>query len=120
MQTRKLTTRLHFFSCPNCAYIYKYYSETHNEMIGKRIIDVSYILKQIKDSKHNGGFWCNFNDMDFVSEDRRGCYSEFLFKCRMCYITKKIWSVKKSPKTNRSINKALVNSIIAIGTKKIN
>lgn len=53
--------------------------------------------------------------MNFVSEDRRGCYSEFWFKCKMCHIQKKICSVKESPKTNWSINKVLVNSTIAVG-----
>ncbi|KAF0752017.1 Uncharacterized protein FWK35_00020246 [Aphis craccivora] len=31
---------------------------------------------------------------------RRGCYSEFWLKCRMCNIKTKICSVKDSPKTN--------------------
>lgn len=91
------------------------YSETFNEIPGKRIVDVSYLFEQIQNNKHDGGFGCTFNDMYFISEDRRGCYSEFWFKCRMCNIKTKICSVKEYPKTNWSINKSLVNSTIAIG-----
>lgn len=84
-------------------------------MNGKRIVDISYFIEQVQNSEYEGGFGCNFNNMDFVSENRSGVYSEFWFICRMCNIKKKICSVKEFPTTNWSINKSLVNSTIAIG-----
>lgn len=80
-----------------------------------RIVDLSYIFTQIKDLNHDIGLGCSLFDMTLVSEDRRGCYSECWFKCKMCNIKSKICTVKESPKTNWSINKAIVNSTIAIG-----
>ncbi|CAI6342668.1 unnamed protein product [Macrosiphum euphorbiae] len=90
-------------------------TESFGEIIGRRIVDLSYIFAQIKNVNHDIGLGCSFIDMDFVSEDRRGCYSECWFICKMCNIKSKICTVKESPKTNWSINKAIVNSTIAIG-----
>lgn len=84
-----------------------------------RIVDLSFIFSQIKDLNHDIGLGCSFFDMDFVSEHRRGCYSECWFKCKMCNIKSKICTVKESPKTNWSIIKAIVNSTIAIGKFKL-
>lgn len=76
---------------------------------------MSHIFFQIQNTKHIGGFDCNFINMDFVSEIRSGLYSEFIFKCKMCNLEQKISSSKNVPKSNWSINKAAVNSTIAIG-----
>lgn len=76
---------------------------------------MAYIFCQIQNIKHDGGFGCNFINMNFVREVRSGFYSDFVFKCVMCGIEKKISSSKNCPKNNWSINKAAVNSTIAIG-----
>ncbi|KAL4120567.1 hypothetical protein QTP88_013237 [Uroleucon formosanum] len=89
-------------------------SGSFGEIIGRRIVDLSYIFAQIKNVNHDIGLGCIFIDMDFVSEDRRGCYLKCWFICKMCNINSKICTVKESPKTNWSINKAIVNSTIAI------
>jgi len=81
-----------------------------NEIDGLRIVDMSYIFFQIQNIKHDGGFDCNFINMN-----RSGFYSDFLFKCKMCNLEKKISSTKIVPDSNWSINKAAVSSSIAIG-----
>lgn len=87
-----------------------------NELDGLRIADMSHIFFQIQNMKHDGGFDCNFMNMNFVNEIRSGFYSVFLFKCSMCNLEKKISSTKIVPNSNNwSINKATVNSSIAIG-----
>ncbi|CAI6376082.1 unnamed protein product [Macrosiphum euphorbiae] len=53
--------------------------------------------------------------MNLVNEIRSGFYSDFLFKCKMCNLEKKISSTKFVPDSNWSINKAAVSSSIAIG-----
>jgi len=56
-------------------------------------------------------------NMEHISEFRKGYYSQFLFKCKMCNIQKKIHSSKidETPQNHWSTNKAIVNSTIAIG-----
>lgn len=73
------------------------------------------MFNQIQNNIHDGGFGCNFMNMEFLYEIRLGLYSEYWFKCKMCNIKQKIQSVKNSPTTDWSINKSVVNSTIAIG-----
>ncbi|XP_029346456.1 uncharacterized protein LOC107884527 isoform X2 [Acyrthosiphon pisum] len=61
-----------------------------NEIDGHRIVDVAHIFFQIQNIKHDGGFGCNFIDMNFVREVRSGFYSDFVFECKMCGIEKKL------------------------------
>lgn len=35
-----------------------------------------YIFSQIIDSTYDGIFWCNFMNMEYVSEQRKGYYSK--------------------------------------------
>lgn len=81
---------------------------------GRRIVDVFYIFEQIKDSEHTGGFGCSFINMTFISEKRRGYYSEFKFKCKMCGIISSIQSEKENS-TFLPINEGIVSGTIAIG-----
>jgi len=38
-------------------------------LTGRRIVDIGYIFEQIKlTNKHEGGFDCTFNDMEFIEE----------------------------------------------------
>jgi len=77
---------------------------------------MSHIFFQIQNMKHDGGFDCNFMNMNFINEIRSGFYSVFLFKCNMCNLEKQISSTKIVPNSNNwSINKAAVSSSIAIG-----
>lgn len=64
---------------------------------GNRIVDISYIFNQIQNNNHDGGFGCNFMNIDFLYEIRLGFYSEYWFNCKMCNIKQKIKSVKNSP-----------------------
>ncbi|XP_029343469.1 uncharacterized protein LOC100570366 isoform X1 [Acyrthosiphon pisum] len=91
--------------------------ERAGEINGCRIVDIGYVFSQILDCTHEGMFGCNFMNMEYISEFRRGYYSQFLFKCKMCNIKKKIYSSKfdENLQNQWSINKALVNSTIAIG-----
>lgn len=99
----------------DCVNIYLNYSETNNEIVGHRVVDIAYVFKQIQNSNHDGSFGCNFLNMDFVNEVRYGAYSDFWYKCKMCNIKQKMSSVQNSPSTNWSINKSIVNTSIAIG-----
>lgn len=65
------------------------YSESIGEINGCRIVDIGYVFSQILDCTHEGMFECNFMNMEYVSEFRRGYYSQFLFKCKVCNIQKK-------------------------------
>jgi len=60
-------------------------------------------------------FGCSFINMKYISESRKGYTSQFLFKCKMCNIEKKINTFKETPQNSWSTNKSIVNSTISIG-----
>lgn len=98
--------------------LYNFRTNTTNEINGHRIVDMSHIFVQIQNMKHDGGFNCNFLNMNFVCEIRSGLYSDFIFKCGMYNLEKKISSTKVLSNDKWSINKAAVNSTIAVGKYK--
>lgn len=57
-------------------------------------------------------------DMVFQSECRKGYKSLFTFKCKMCNLESTIHSERTIQNNNYiTINKAMVNGSLAIGTK---
>ena len=79
-------------------------------------MDIGYIFEQIKlTNKHEGGFDCTFNDMEFIEEKRYGFYSKYIFQCKMCNI-QQISSENHNNDSYMSINQAVVNGTISVGT----
>lgn len=83
----------------------------HRSLEGRRIVDIGYFFEQVQKSRHNK-FDCSFLNMEFVAEYRRGYYSKFKFKCRMCGI---ISFIKSENTQYLPINQSMVNGSIAIG-----
>jgi len=81
---------------------------------GRRIIDVSYFIKQIQ-IRHNGGMGCSFVDMEFQSEKIYGFHSIFYFNCKVCGIKSKLYSEKIQEQHIIPINKAVINGCQAVG-----
>lgn len=85
------------------------------QCFGRRIVDMMFIFKQIKKSRHIGGFGCTFLDMKFVSEKQSGFRSSFKFSCEMCNCELIIYSEEKVPSSCIPINEAIVSGTIAAG-----
>lgn len=85
------------------------------QCFGRRIVDMMFIFKQIKKSRHIGGFGCTFLDMQFVSEKQSGFRSSFKFSCEMCNCELIIYSEEKVPSSCIPINEAIVSGTIAAG-----
>ena len=81
---------------------------------GRRIIDVSYFIKQIQ-IRHNRGICCSFIDIEFQSEIIYGFHSIFYFNCKVCGIKSKLFLEKNTKTTYYTINKAVINGCQAVG-----
>lgn len=80
-------------------------------------MDIGYIFEQIKlTNKHEGGFDCTFNDMEFIEEKRYGFFSKYICKGKMCNIQQIISSEDNNNDSYMSINQAVVNGTISVGT----
>lgn len=83
---------------------------------GRRIFDIQHLFFQILNSKKHGMFDCNLTDMELVSERRRGLYSEFLLKCKMCNITDTITTERcQQGNTDTEINSCVAMAAISTG-----
>lgn len=83
------------------------------ELQGKRVIDISHFLQQVKLMDSHGPFGCSFANMDVISESRKGLNSCIKFRCSMCNIEKNIWTNDTASKMG--INTAAVSGTIGIG-----
>lgn len=81
---------------------------------GRRIIDISFFLKQLRDLDNHSNFGCNFSSMELISEQRKGLISGFKFKCRMCNVFKTVWS-EDIDCPSKNVNTDAVSGIMAIG-----
>ncbi|CAH1724626.1 uncharacterized protein LOC126550332 isoform X2 [Aphis gossypii] len=86
-----------------------------NILNGRRIVDIGHIFNEIQNIRHSGGLGCSFSDMIFKREEINGYFSIFFFHCKMCGIEKQISSENTKNIECIPINKAVVNSTIAIG-----
>ncbi|KAE9545550.1 hypothetical protein AGLY_001093 [Aphis glycines] len=86
-----------------------------NILNGRRIVDIGHIFNEIQNIRHSGGLGCSFSDMIFKREEINGYFSIFYFHCKMCGIEKQISSENTKNIECIPINKAVVNSTIAIG-----
>lgn len=84
--------------------------------MGRRIVDINFIFRQIFECKHKSGLDCTFLDMDCISERRLGFYSVWKFKCKICNTKFNLFSELQSQTEYIAINKAAVSGSIAIGT----
>lgn len=89
------------------------YIERENSV--RRIVDMSYVFNQIKNSYHKGPFGCSFLNMTLMSEKKHGLRSSFKFKCDVCNITMFIDSEKSKPENYLPINEAAVSGSIPAG-----
>lgn len=88
------------------------YSYRESVLVGRRIVDIGYIFKQIQSTSHDIGLGCTFINIKFVSESRNGYFSKFKFKCQMC---NKNTVISSDPSESFPINEAITNGTIAIG-----
>lgn len=87
-----------------------------SKFVGRRIVDINFIFRQIFQCRHKGGFDCTFMDMQCISERNLGFYSEWDFECKMCSTKFKLCSELQSESEYIAINKAAVSGSIAVGT----
>ncbi|XP_050054015.1 uncharacterized protein LOC126549304 isoform X8 [Aphis gossypii] len=86
-----------------------------NILNGRRIVDIGHIFNEIQNIRHSGGLGCSFSDMIFKREEINGYFSIFYFHCKICGIEKQISSENTKNIECIPINKAIVNSTVAIG-----
>ncbi|CAH1109132.1 unnamed protein product [Psylliodes chrysocephalus] len=83
-------------------------------LTGRRIVDILFLFKQIVDEKSTGLFGCDITDMEVINEVRKGFMSTFTFKCKMCGITKQIYS--EDPKNFSGTTDSIdINSALTLG-----
>ncbi|XP_041975793.1 uncharacterized protein LOC121730719 [Aricia agestis] len=54
------------------------------ECSGRRIVDIGYFFKQLKEMDHESLFKCNNSHLRLQQEMRKGLASTFLFECEIC------------------------------------
>lgn len=83
---------------------------------GRRIINISHFLEEIKNADDHSPFDCNFNDMVLIDEQKCGFDSIFHFKCSMCKKCSKISTDGESlGSCIMKINTAAVAAIMSNG-----
>lgn len=83
------------------------------KITGKRIVDISFFIEQLKQMNSHGAFDCTFADMDIISEELQGFRSGLKFKCKQCNVTKVLWTGQ--PGADKNINQEAVIAIMSIG-----
>lgn len=83
------------------------------ELQGRRFVDIGHIFKSIQCIRHEG-FDCTFSNLYFVKENRKGYFSQFIFKCKMCCKIEVISSEPENTSTIK-INTAIVSSVVNTG-----
>lgn len=83
--------------------------------VGRRIVDVFYIFKQLQNSVHNIAFGCSFINSELMKENRNGYFCTWTFKCKMCNINTNIESERSG--SYIPINKAIVTASVGIGIR---
>lgn len=83
---------------------------------GRRVVDMEFFLRQIKEIDDHVPFHCSFKDMEPVREVRRGLISGFAFKCNMCNIEKTLWTDDNQNKTSvMDVNSSAVSATVSTG-----
>lgn len=105
--------------------IFNLYVETANkngastvyeaDKIGRRFVDISYLLKSIAGLNNHSQFNCGFSDMDIVGESKNGLISCFQLKCRLCGTDKTLFTEDPSLSTELNLNSAAVLASISTG-----
>lgn len=84
------------------------------DLAGRRIIDISFFLNELKEYANHGKFECGILYMEVISEKRRGLISDLKIKCKMCNHIQVI-STDGEKKDKMNCNAAAVAGIIKIG-----
>lgn len=89
-------------------------ASTTRVLEGRRIVDISSFIEQVKELDEHSPFGCSFKNMDFLRETRCGLNSRFTFRCKMCNIEKTL--VSDLPMEGKlSVNHCAVSGIISSG-----
>jgi len=84
------------------------------EIQGRRFIDIGHLFKSIQRIRHEP-FDCTFADLDLVKEIRKGYFSKFIFKCKICCKMEVISSEPEEKSSALKINTAIVSSVVNTG-----
>lgn len=90
-----------------------YVDDKWAKLEGRRIVDLKHIFKSLQ-SIHHDGFECSFRDLEFEREIRKGYYSTFQFKCKVCGLKEEITSENINGK-DININMAIVSATVNTG-----
>lgn len=82
---------------------------------GRRYFNVQHLFNQLMTFGIHAPFACNFSNMVFLREVRRGMISYFYYQCNMCHIIQKL-STEESDIKIIDINTAVASAILSIGT----
>ena len=82
---------------------------------GRRLFDVKYLFSQIFNQERHKPFDCNITFMEVTAETRRGLYSIFVLKCKMCGVIKELSSECSENTDNIEINTALTLAAVSTG-----
>lgn len=89
------------------------------EISGRRIVDIGYFFKQLKEMEHESLFKCNYSHLNLLRERRKGLASRFLFECELCKKKFELSSDNPSnvmPERERvEINLAATSGMVACG-----
>lgn len=81
---------------------------------GRRIVNINKLFEQIKQLDNHSAFGCSFKDMALLAETRQGLKSSYIFKCKMCNLSRTIWS-EITESSEMDINTSAVSGTIATG-----
>lgn len=81
---------------------------------GRRVVDIGYLLDQIRNIKH-AGFDCTFSDLKFEQEIRKGFHSTLIFNCKICGLIEKIHTDNPQISKCLDINSAFTTAMINTG-----
>lgn len=87
-----------------------------SKILGRRVVDIEFFLRQIKEIDDHVPFHCSFKDMESVREVRRGLISGFTFKCNMCNTEKTLWTDDNpNKKSVMDVNSSAVSATVSTG-----
>ncbi|XP_074035211.1 uncharacterized protein [Leptinotarsa decemlineata] len=103
---------LNFILCTEVYYILIYVVLAQ---IGSELIfDIEHLFAQIFSDRKHEPFSCDLTDMVPIRETRKGLFSSFLLKCKMCCLIQTI-TTERSECTEMDINSGLAVAAISTG-----
>ncbi|KAI5631791.1 yqaJ-like viral recombinase domain-containing protein [Phthorimaea operculella] len=84
-------------------------------LVGRRLVDVDYLFKQLQDISEHGPLGCNLKCLRIASEFRKGLDSNLTFKCSMCALKFDVSLVQKE-ETGMNVNQQIVSGVMSCGS----